>query len=79
MNGGLTECNECDCDPCICVSMAEREQQRKISEGKVALEVAWDVFNKCPKGWKQKLIKWLWPDLTRMATAILDYYWDEQI
>lgn len=71
MNG--YECSDCGCAPCVCVTIARED--RKIKSGKEALEVSWDVFIKGPKGWKRKIIKWLWPDLSRMANAIKEYYW----
>lgn len=72
MNG--YECDDCDMDPCIC---GETYRKERIKEGKEVLEVSWDVFTKGPKGWKRKLIKWLWPDLSRMANAIMEYYWSQ--
>lgn len=70
MNG--CECGGYDSDPCRCEEISQKE---KIKEGQVALEIAWDVFSKGPKGWRRKFIKWLWPDLSRMANAIMEYYW----
>ena len=77
MNGGMTECGRCDCDPCCCKEIEERKQEQRVKDGKEALEVSWGVFTKGPKGWKRKIIQWLWPDLCRMADAIKEYYWSQ--
>lgn len=68
MNGGLSECVICDCDPCVC-------KHRKITQGKEAVEIGIDVFSKV-KRWRIKIIRWFWPDLQRLSDALYDY-WDK--
>ena len=68
MNGGMTECNVCDRDPCVCKHL-------RIVQGKAVAEIGIDVFSKVGR-WRQKIIKWIWPDLQRFLDALYDY-WDE--
>ena len=65
MNDGMTECAVCDCDPCAC----------RIVQGKKVAEIGIDVFTKVRR-WRMKVIKWIWPDIQRLADALYDY-WDK--
>ncbi len=75
MNGGMTECNICDWDPCRCKEIEDRKKEKRITDGKVVCEVAVDVFSK-GSIWKIVAIKWMWPDLKRLSNALYDY-WDK--
>lgn len=71
MNG--YECGTCDQDPCVC---KEREKTIKIKSGKAVAEIGIDVFSKMRNKRRMKIIKWIWPDIQRLADALYDY-WDE--
>ena len=70
MNG--YECGVCDVSPCTC---EETRKRQRIIEGKEVTEVGIDVFSKLGK-WRMKIIKWIWPDVKRLADALYDY-WDK--
>lgn len=74
MNGA--ECGWCggSHDESTCSIVKEQERKRKVQEGKEVAEIGIDVFSKAPKGFKEKLIKWLWPDLKRLAVALYNYW-----
>ena len=74
MNG--YECGVCDQSPCVCKEVAKRlEDGLRIVEGRAVAEIGIDVFSKVGR-WRQKIIKWLWPDLQRLSDALYDY-WDK--
>ena len=77
MNGGMTECGQCDCDPCRCEAIAERKQKQKVKDGKVVIESLWQVMIDLPR-WKKKIIMWLWPDIINIADNLREYYWSDQ-
>ena len=70
MNG--YECGKCNCSPCKC---EEIKRRKRIVEGKEIAEIGIDVFSKVKRR-RMKLIKWLWPDIKRLADALFDY-WDK--
>lgn len=76
MNGGMTECGRCDCDPCRCEAIAERKRLQKVSEGQVVIESLWRTMVFLPN-WKKKIIKWLWPDIIDVAEDLKEYYWSK--
>lgn len=74
MNGGMTECTKCDCDPCICAEITKHKQQQRILDGKIVIESLWQVMSDLPR-WKRKIIKWFWPDIIQVADDLREYYW----
>lgn len=72
MNGGMTECSKCDCDPCVC---GARKEIKRITDGKVVVETALDVFAQVGR-WRMKIIKLIWPDIKRLSNDLYDY-WDK--
>ena len=77
MNGGMTECERCDCDPCCCEAIEKREQEQRVKDGKVVIESLWHTMAHLPS-WKRKIIKWLWPDIIDVADDLKEYYWSDQ-
>ncbi len=37
------------------------------------IKVAYDVFTKL-KGWRMKIVKLIWPDITRLSNALYDHW-----
>jgi len=77
MNGGMTECGRCDCDPCCCEAIEKRKQKQRIKDGKVVIESLWQTMARLPR-WKRKIIKWLWPDIIDVADNLKEYYWKQK-
>ena len=75
MNGGLTECHVCDCDPCQCFEIKAQKDRKRDFNAKRAIEAGFDAFGKL-KGWRKVAVKWLWPDVQKLANALYDY-WDK--
>ena len=70
MNG--CDCGECGECPCRCEDINKR---LRIVTGKETAETGIDVFSKVGRI-RMKIIKWIWPDIKRLADAIYDY-WDK--
>lgn len=77
MNGGMTECDACGCDPCRCREIGTIKHRRRVREGKVVIENMWRVMIDLPR-WKKKIIMWLWPDIINVANDLREYYWSDQ-
>ncbi len=73
MNGGMTECNTCGWDPCICKQIAERKQKQRVKDGKVVLESLHHVMVNLPS-WRMKIVKLIWPGFARVECEFLTYY-----
>ncbi len=69
MNGGLSECTRCDADPCRCGATEKNEEEAVI-------EHIVDTLIKL-KGWRRKLIMWLWPDIRDIAETLREYCWKD--
>jgi len=89
MNG--YECGQCGCEPCICAEIEQRkEKQQRIEEGyraKKLLRDFEDATNELfkvlmrPKRVRQRLLRWLYPELRNVANSLRKYYWfkDESV
>lgn len=75
MNGGLTECSTCDRDPCICKALRKIKEEKRITDGRVVIETAFDIFAKVGRI-RMILIKLLWPDIKKLSNDLYDY-WDK--
>lgn len=73
MNG--CECGRCFSLPCKCKEHKEAKRLRDIRSGKTTAETGVDVFSKVGRI-RMKVIKWIWPDLSRLSDALYDY-WDK--
>ena len=69
------ECGSCGCYPCVCF---KEKEIKKITEEQEVIEIAWRIFATLPK-WKLRLIRWFWPEILDVATAMLKYYWSEDV
>ncbi|KKM96916.1 hypothetical protein LCGC14_1173260 [marine sediment metagenome] len=65
MNGGMTECGQCDCDPCCCEAIAKRKQEQRIKDGKEVI-YSLDQANRYLTGLQRFLVKLLWPDVRQV-------------
>lgn len=74
MNGGMTECGRCDCDPCCCKAIEKRKQEQRVKDGKVVIESMWQAMTHLPR-WKMKIVRWLWPNIIDVANDLREYYW----
>ena len=83
MNG--YECGGCDCSPCRCKEIKEQKELKIRKEcGDEAVELIknfdeatnelHEVLMK-PKGVRQRLLKWLFPELTKVADSLRKCYW----
>ncbi|KKN66006.1 hypothetical protein LCGC14_0475980 [marine sediment metagenome] len=78
MNG--YECGGCDMSPCICAEEKAREEERKASVrlGKLEKDTNELYFALTkPKGLRLKLLRWLYPEITRVADSLRKCYWAE--
>ena len=78
MNGGMTECGQCGCDPCYCKAIEKRKQRQRVKDGKVVIESLWQAMMMHLPSWKMKIIRWLWPDIINVANNLKEYYWSDQ-
>jgi len=74
MNGGMTECGQCDCDPCCCEAIEKRKQEQRVKDGKVVIESLWQAMANLSH-WRMKIVRWLWPDIIHVADDLREYYW----
>ena len=81
MNGGLTECNVCDCDPCRCREIeAGKDRETRATKALETFEARttelYQVLIK-PKGLRLRLLKWLYPEVAKVADALRKCYWSK--
>ncbi|KKL23640.1 hypothetical protein LCGC14_2423380 [marine sediment metagenome] len=76
MNGGMTECSVCDCDPCQCERINGKKVGLRIKSAAIVLESLWQAVVHLPR-WRMRMVKWIWPDFTRVLCDFLDYYWED--
>ena len=79
MNGGLTECSICDCDPCCCREIKARkdsgmEAMETLKTFDTQTEALYKVLIK-PKGVRQRLLRLLYPELVDVANSLRKIYW----
>lgn len=67
MNG--YECGMCDMSPCVC---AQWERAARIKDGREAIQSICQA-NLHLRGWKRRVINWLWPDLLHVMDDIQEY------
>lgn len=68
MNGA--ECGKCGKIQCTCKRLFEKNEEIETIEKVV------DILIKL-KGWRRKVIKWLWPDICNMCKILKDYCWKD--
>lgn len=81
MNGGLTECIVCDCDPCACKEIrARKNREVRATEILKTFDTQtnelYQVLIK-PKGLRQRLLRWLYPEITKVADSLRECYWSK--
>ena len=68
-------CGRCGHGSCVCEERENQKILRDTESGKTSAEVGVDVFSKVGRR-RMKIIKWIWPDVKRLADALYDY-WDK--
>lgn len=54
----------------------KKMNENRIRKAKIALESMFQALENCPR-WKRKIIKWFWPDIIGVVTALREYYWSD--
>ena len=75
MSGEMTECVVCDGAPCRCKVI---KVSRTLKNFDKSTDKLYQVLVK-PKGFRQRLLKWLFPELRDVADDLRKCYWDEGI
>lgn len=73
MNGGLTECGTCDCDPCRCKWIRRERGLQRGRNGKAIMENFREAMLLLPE-WRMVLVKLLWPDMQDILSDLQTYY-----
>ena len=75
----MTECDICDCDPCQCKEIRWRKEHEikateLLKDFDEATDDLYQVLMK-PKGLRRRLLKWLFPEITKVADSLRKCYW----
>lgn len=71
MNGA--ECGSCGFMLCRCEEIERRERRRQCKDEKDLIEQVFQILMK-PKGLRLKILRWLYPEVVRVADSIKKYY-----
>ena len=81
MNGGLTECDVCGCDSCVCKMIkARKDRETKATDLLKDFDAYTnDLYSALmkPKGIRLRLLKWLYPEIVKVSDSLRKCYWCE--
>ena len=68
MNGA--ECGKCGNIQCTCTRLFEINEEAEVIEKVVDIIIRF-------KGWRMRLVRWLWPDMKKICEILKEYCWKE--